>query len=98
MNAWLMEQMSCAFMHEHLWSSGYDVSLTRWRSPVRSWPGVFVVLLRGGCACKQQYEVMMLSCVGSAWVVRLRQLGARALLVVYQPWAMPFLASALLFL
>ena len=24
----------------HLWSSGYDVSLTRWRSPVRSWPGV----------------------------------------------------------
>ena len=22
----------------HLWSRGYDVSLTRWRSPVRSWP------------------------------------------------------------
>ena len=29
----------CGF--RHLWSSGYDVSLTRWRSPVRSWPGVF---------------------------------------------------------
>ena len=26
----------------HLWSSGYDVSLTRWRSPVRSWPGVLI--------------------------------------------------------
>ena len=24
----------------HLWSSGYDVSLTCWRSPARSWPGV----------------------------------------------------------
>ena len=30
-----------AFFYKHLWSSGYDVSLTRWRSPVRSWPGVF---------------------------------------------------------
>ena len=28
----------------HLWSSGYDVSLTRWRSPVRSWPGVLYCL------------------------------------------------------
>ena len=26
---------------EHLWSSGYDVSLTRSRSPAQSWPGVF---------------------------------------------------------
>ena len=25
----------------HPWSSGYDVSLTRWRSPVRSWLGVW---------------------------------------------------------
>ena len=25
---------------EHPWSSGYDVSLTRWRSPVQSWLGV----------------------------------------------------------
>ena len=24
----------------HPWSSGYDVSPTRWRSPVRSWQGV----------------------------------------------------------
>ena len=28
----------------HLWSSGYDVSLTRWRSPVRSWPGVMITM------------------------------------------------------
>ena len=27
--------------NKHLWSSGYDVSLTRWRSPVRSRPGVY---------------------------------------------------------
>ena len=26
---------------KHLWSSGYDVSPTRFRSPVRSWPGVW---------------------------------------------------------
>ena len=28
---------------KHLWSSGYDVSHTRWRSPVRSWPGVLSI-------------------------------------------------------
>jgi hypothetical protein len=26
---------------EHLWSSGCDVSLARWRPPIRSWPGEF---------------------------------------------------------
>ena len=32
-----------AFPSKHLWSSGYDVSLTRWRSPVPSWPGVWML-------------------------------------------------------
>ena len=36
----LMQVMPATYFR-HLWSSGYDVSLTRWRSPVRSWPGVF---------------------------------------------------------
>ena len=31
---------------KHLWSSGYDVSLTRWRSPVRSWPGVLSIAVQ----------------------------------------------------
>ena len=43
---------------EHLWSSGYNVSLTRWRSPVRSWPGVLLLPCNlyacGSCACKER--------------------------------------------
>ena len=34
--------LQISWQAEHLWSSGYDVSLTRWRSPARTWPGVFV--------------------------------------------------------
>ena len=35
-----MSQVVWAHFSEHPWSSGYDVSLTRWRSPVRTWPDV----------------------------------------------------------
>ena len=35
-------------LYKHLWSSGYDVSLTRWRSPVRPWPGVCLLVQWGG--------------------------------------------------
>ena len=30
---------------KHLWSSGHDVSLTRWRSPLQPWRGVHAVQL-----------------------------------------------------
>ena len=36
---------------KHLWSSGYDVRLTRERSPVRSWPGV---LFAGGALLRSE--------------------------------------------
>ena len=35
-----------AMVSEHLWSSGYDFSLTRWRSPVQCWPSHWSVSLR----------------------------------------------------
>ena len=39
--------MSFACVQEkHLWSTGYDVSLTRCRSPVRSWPGVLSIAVQ----------------------------------------------------
>ena len=49
--AWACKWKSCflgcinRLSFRHLWSSGYDVSLTRWRSPVRSWPGVFHMII-----------------------------------------------------
>ena len=41
--------------YRHLWSTGHDIGVTRYRAPVRSWPGVlrvfgdkaFVRLLQG---------------------------------------------------
>ena len=41
---------------KRVWSSGYDVSLTRWRSPVRSWvPVWFHLLLPLICKFRTQF-------------------------------------------
>ena len=54
---WLVAPVSCPLPATtnhawHQWSSGYDVSLTRWRSPVRSWPGVYFGFDHGGRAMR----------------------------------------------
>ena len=53
----------------HLWSSGYDVSLTRGRSPVRSWPGVFPYRPWSKLVCKP--PVYFTWCYDS-WIFRRR--------------------------
>ena len=33
--------------HRHLWSTGYDIGVARYRAPVRSWPAVLRVFGAG---------------------------------------------------
>ena len=45
-----LKQDNCSSTEKGPWSSGYDISLTRRKSPVRIWVGPLLLLLLVGCS------------------------------------------------